>query len=96
MHLDSPACLCQGREPSWEFGQAAVAVPCCLGGPLCLGWEIYGRCSVSRLWPHTEQEQAGIRCLEDLLIKLSFVILLLKLMRIKSHLHNKNEHDGVM
>lgn len=47
------------------------------------------------VWPHTKQEQSGIKCLEDILIILRFVILLLKLMRIKSYLHNKNEYDGV-
>lgn len=73
--------------------QQHKAAPCGVGCALCLGWEIYGRCSVSCVWPHTEQEQADIKCLEDLLIMLSFVILSLKLMRIKLYLHNKSEYD---
>lgn len=58
-----------------------------------LGQGIYGCCRVSNVWPHAEQEQPGVKCLEDLFIMLRFVILLLKLLRIKSYFHNKSEYD---
>lgn len=93
VHLNSPACLCQGGELSWEFRQSAVAVPCVWGGPCASAGRFMG--AAESVWPHTKQEQSGIKCLEDILIILRFVILLLKLMRIKSYLHNKNEYDGV-
>lgn len=40
-----------------------------------------------------EHEQAGIKCLEDLFIMLHFVMLSLKLLRIKSYFHNKSDYD---
>lgn len=54
---------------------------------------VYGCCCVSNVWPHAEQEQAGIKCLEDLFVMLHFVILLLKLLRIKSYFRNNSDYD---
>jgi len=71
---------------------AAVPYKCMVGHAPWPGG-VYGRCHVSNLWPRAEQEQAGVKCLKDLFIMFHFVILSLKLLRIKSYCYNKSDYD---
>lgn len=63
------------------------------GGP-CTSAGGFMDAAVSAMYGHMlSSEEAGIKCLEDLFIMPDFVILLLKLLRIKSYFCNKSEYE---
>lgn len=92
MHLNSLTCLCQSNELRCDLGvQLAVAILHAWSAPHASAGGFMSH--ASNVFSHTEQVQASIKYLTDLCILLYYVILSLKMLRIKLCFHNKCEYD---